>query len=114
MADFYSALDCLVVSSAYGEGFPNVAAEAMACEVLCVATDVGDSAEILGNTGHIVPIRSPRKLADAALDVLAMESGQRARKGALARAHVTERFSLDRMVDTYERLYLNMARKGQH
>lgn len=64
MPAVYNALD-LAVNSSYGEGLPNAVAEAMACDVPCVVTDVGDSAWLVGSTGEVVPPKQPEALMKA-------------------------------------------------
>jgi len=61
-----NALD-ICCSPSDGEGFSNSIAEAMACGVACVVTDVGDSARIVGDTGEIVPPSDSRALGEAIL-----------------------------------------------
>lgn len=69
VAPIYNGLDVLVSSSAYGEGFSNVVAEAMACGVKCVVTDVGDNRLLVADHGKVVPPRSPGELANAVIQV---------------------------------------------
>ena len=54
MPAVYNAFDVAVSSSRWGEGLPNVIAEAMACGVPCVVTDVGDSAFVVDKLGVVV------------------------------------------------------------
>lgn len=68
--ELYSALDAVCLSST-SEGFPNVLAEAMACGVPCVATDVGDARRILSAADFLVPSRDPQALAAALTAALA-------------------------------------------
>jgi glycosyltransferase involved in cell wall biosynthesis len=70
LAAAMNAFDVFCLSSAYGESYPNVLAEALACGVPCVATDVGDSASIIGEAGAIAPPRNPDALAEALIEVL--------------------------------------------
>lgn len=97
MPAVYSAFD-ISSSSSYGEGFSNAIAEAMACERVCVVTDVGDSAMIVGETGWILPARAPQALAEDWRRALTLAVTERAAMGSLARQRIVENFSVERMV----------------
>jgi glycosyltransferase involved in cell wall biosynthesis len=99
----YSALDVLC-SSSMSEGFSNSIAEAMACERVCVVTDVGDARRIVGDTGRVVPARDHAALASACSDVARMPATERALLGARARRRVEEHFSVERLVDETQAL----------
>jgi len=103
MAAVHSAFDLCVSSSAFGEGTPNVLVEAMACGTPCVTTDVGDSAQAVGNLGIIVPRRDPAALADG---ILAALDGSVDR--AALRAHVADQFSIEHLVASTESALLEL------
>jgi len=104
----YPTFDVLALCSIYGEGFPNVLCEAMACDVPCVATDVGDSAEIIGDCGLIVPLRDPHALAQAWRGLL-QNTARFGPEGP--RARVAGLYSLQRMCARYESLYRSLGKK---
>jgi UDP-N-acetylmuramyl pentapeptide synthase/glycosyltransferase involved in cell wall biosynthesis len=101
-------LDILVVSSAYGEGAPNVLAEAMATEVACITTDVGDAASLVGNCGVIVPPRNPEALANAITNLVRAGPTKRARMGRRAREAVRRTYSLERSIRRYHQLWRDL------
>lgn len=103
-----SALDVLALSSS-GEAFPNVVGEAMACEVPCVVTDVGDAAYIVGNTGKVVPKKNPLALANALSDILSLPMEERLLLGKKARERVKSNFEINKVVGQYENLYLSIV-----
>ncbi|MGH6918930.1 MAG: glycosyltransferase [Geminicoccaceae bacterium] len=103
--DIVAGLDIATLPSAWGEGFPNVLGEAMACGVPCVTTDIGDSAWIVGDAGIVVPPRDPEALADGLGRLVALGCEGRRRLGAAARARVVEHFEVDDIVCRYQGLY---------
>ncbi len=64
-------------SSSLSEGFSNAVAEAMACGIPCVVTDVGDSRFIVGDTGLVLPAGNSQMLASGILEMLSMEPARR-------------------------------------
>lgn len=109
--DIMSALDVHVLSS-LAEGFPNVVAEAMACGVPGVVTDVGDAALIVGDTGWVVPPQDPDALAGAIGKAFAaIEAQGREAIAQRVRTRVNQEFSLPQMVARYEQTWRAMAQE---
>ena len=77
----------------------------MACGVPCVVTDVGDSAQIVGETGLVVPPRNPSALANAWQCLLTQGHHQLHAVGQLARQRVVQHFSISAVVRSYEDNY---------
>ena len=104
MKNVYNSID-IFCSSSYGEGFPNVIGEAMACEIPCVVTNVGDSAIIVGDTGFVVPPKNPEALAEAIIKMIEIGEEKRKVLGKKARDRIKENYSIEKIVNSYEQLY---------
>ncbi len=99
MPDVYNAFDLVVLSSRWGEGFPNAVAEAMATGVPCVVTDVGDAPSVVRDTGWVCTPHDPAELARAML-VATASRRDLAAYGERARQRVRTEFSIDRLTFT--------------
>ena len=105
---FLAGLD-VAVSSSYGEAFPNVVAEAMACGTASVATDVGESARIIGNAGIVVPPRDAAALAAAVVRLLDLDGPAREALQSAARQRIVSNYSIDRSAARFDELYADIA-----
>ena len=105
LADWLPGLDLLVLPSAWGEAFPNIIGEAMACGVTCVATDVGDSQWIIGEHGLVVPPGAPEAMQAAIAKLLQLSPDARRALGLAGRARVIQQFSLPAIAQDYAALY---------
>jgi glycosyltransferase involved in cell wall biosynthesis len=103
--EWLPGLDMLAVSAAWGDAVPQAIGEALACGVPVVATDLGDSVEIVGPCGRIVPPQDPVGFGEALLGLAAMDPGQRRQLGEAGRQRVIERFSLESALDRYRELH---------
>ena len=109
MPAVYNALDLLCLSSTFGEGFPNVLGEAMACGVPCVTTDVGDAALVVGETGEVVPKGDAEALAQGMLHQLARLEHKGDALRTACRERVEANYSVERMVKETEALLQNLC-----
>lgn len=98
VVDVLNALDVLVSSSSFGEGFSNVIGEAMACGVPCVATNVGDAGLIVGDVCELVEPGDPVALSDGIKRLLARRPSPEE-----LRRHIVDKFSLDNLTLRTER-----------
>jgi glycosyltransferase involved in cell wall biosynthesis len=108
-AAVYSAFDIATLSSAFGEGFPNVVGEAMACERPVVATDVGDSAAIVDRYGETVPPGRPDLLC-AGWARLRDRLSREPDLGAAARAFIATHYGVAVMVQRTEALLAGLCK----
>jgi len=97
MPSVYNALD-IHVSSSRGEGFPNAIGEAMCCGVPCVATRVGDSADIIGDTGIVVPVQDSHSLAAGLLHMMQILQEDPNKSHSACRQRIIELYDRDLLV----------------
>lgn len=109
LPELTASLDLVVSSSAFGEGFPNVVGEAMACALPVVATDIGDTAWVMGETGRLVPAKDPAALAAACLEVLHLSPALRHQSGQAGRERILAHFSLNRVLSLFEEVLSTRA-----
>ncbi len=113
ISQIMNGLDVYVQSSGYGEGFPNVVAESMACGTPCVVTDVGDAAFIVGKTGWIVPPKNSLKLAKKIKQAL-FEIGKKnwSKRRAQVRLRIKNNFKMEIMLKSYNELWIKVCNKS--
>jgi glycosyltransferase involved in cell wall biosynthesis len=106
----YASFDAFLLTS-LNEGAPVVAIEALAAGVPVVATDAGGTRTVVDDeeTGYVVPIGDIDALANR-LRFLRDDPALRARFGATGAERMRERFSIDRMVEAVDRLYVEVRR----
>lgn len=97
--------DIILSTSVFGEGFPNAVAEGMCCGLVPIVSDVGDTRNLVGETGYVYDANNFDGLVRAINAFLNLSLRERREMGADARARVVELYSYDKMIDEFERLY---------
>ena len=104
----YNALN-IFISSSTSEGFSNVIGEAMACGIPCVVTDVGDSAQLVGSVGEIVPAGDTEALKQATLNLLDQIEKDGMSLNTQVRQRIIDQFStaklISRTIETFNAVF---------
>ena len=108
LRNIYKSADINILTSSYGEAFPNVLIEAMSLGTPCISTDVGSCKEILSNLGWIVPIKSPMKLAKSIIEAYNLKTFKNNDWLMLkkkCKKRVNNRFNLNKMIYKYNLIW---------
>jgi glycosyltransferase involved in cell wall biosynthesis len=99
----------VLVSSSTSEGFSNVIGEAMACGTPCIATDVGDSASLVGDSGKVIASGDEDALAAAMQDLSEMRPADYNILREAARSRILAEFSINEIAARYQKLFDEFA-----
>lgn len=110
---YLAAMDLFMITSEF-EGLPLALLEAMSMEVPVVATAAGGIPEVIqdGESGFVVPVEDPGKVAGIAIELL-QDEARRAAVGKAGRQRVMEKYSIQHMVQELEETYIETVRQSK-
>ena len=111
---YIAICDSMVMVSRYNETFSIAALESMAMEKPMIMTDIGGASEQImdGISGYLYESGDTQKLSEL---MIRMSDQTLSRKiGEEASRQVRANFTLDRMVNNYEHLFLNLKQEQKY
>ncbi|SEP29713.1 Glycosyltransferase involved in cell wall bisynthesis [Halogranum amylolyticum] len=97
----------IFVSASSNEGLPTTHLEAMAAELPIISTDIPGVREVVnqGQNGYLCSVNSPHDLAER---IELLETDEIEQLGSTGREFVSERFSMETIVDEHVKLYSSL------
>lgn len=108
LENIYGVFDFIVSSSQWGEAFPNVIGESMACGTPCIVTDVGDSKHIVADLGFVYSPSLSEELNPYLNQCINMTTDEYLRLSILCRNHISKNYSINTIYKQYIQLYKNL------
>jgi len=100
LLELYNIADLFVIAS-YSEGLPRVLIEAMACECICIATDVGDVSKVIvdGYNGFLIRSEDQEELSEIIKHVTSLSDKDIKRIRSKTRFTILENFDNEKLVN---------------
>ncbi len=108
MVKFYNSIDLNILTSSYGEAFPNVIAEAMSCETPCISTNVGDVKKIIGDYGWVSEQNDKKKFCENIIDASELKNNNLKKWNELkinCRSRIIINYSQSKMIKNYNKVF---------
>jgi len=104
--------DMLIHASLY-EGLPNAVCEALAAGLPVLISDVCDHAQLVadGDRGYLFDPNDPQSIAASIEKAVALDPEAWLSQSRNARAYAETHLGIPKMVDSYERLFVNLSAK---
>jgi len=114
LPDYLNTVDVYVSTALSDAGIAASTAEAMACEIPVVITDVADNKKWVENgvSGFLVPIKDPKALAEKIIYLLKREDVRR-QFGKISRQIIEERNNYYREMEKMEDIYKELIRRHE-
>lgn len=109
LASLTPMFDVGISCSSWGEGFSNAIGEAMACGIPCIATDVGDSAQIVGDYGLVIEPDNKEQLLQALITITELGDLERQTLGQRARQKIVSNYGIQAIANQYRTLYQTLS-----
>ncbi|NQU77148.1 glycosyltransferase family 4 protein [Candidatus Falkowbacteria bacterium] len=108
---YYQGAKALLFPNRWKEAFGLVLIEAMACGTPVVATSFGAVPEVVKNgvTGYVV--KNEKEMIKATKKIYSMPKEKYLEMRHACRKHVEENFTIEKMIDNYEKAYYQMVKK---
>lgn len=110
VSDWMSACDLFILPSAW-EGFGLVVAEAMSCKRLVIGTNSGGVGEVINKYGLVIPPKNSTALTSAITQCLSLPEQEKNTLGILARKHIINTFSVEKICQQWLDLYNELLNK---
>ena len=102
--EYLTAID-LFISCSYCEGFCNTLAEAMLTGIPAIATDVGNSKDIILSSEALIPSGDIQALEKEISNFLSLSQKERDKIGHESRRKIIKNYSLTKMTRLYNNIY---------